>query len=457
MHFEEILIVKDGAVSYGIDTALIDQILRVPNVTPIVLASQEIVGLSAVSGNIVTVYDFQQLMCSKAVDSKQESARLLTMRKGATALLVSAVSNTVLIDPKQIEYLDAPEDAVVALYKHEHDIIQILAIGALFEKVRLRPLSAIEIREGYNNRHQQSGRQSDLERYLFVQMGEEHFAISIELLKEIIALPSEFTQIAGSRHELLGMISLRDQLLNVADLRRFFGFKDALSEKNRVLVAEHKGKLLGLVVDQILDIQEIERSLIEMMPTNFEDQKISGVIRNDQQLISIIGEEVITQLMVPSEAVREEVEEVHKSDVRIEIVLEAIIFKLGKEEYAISIEDVVEIIDAMPVTPFVDAPPYVEGVINIRGQVVTVVSIYEWLGKIPTTTQDRKIIVCQMSGYRIAFCVESVSDVMAISRTQLRKEQHYSTLFSHVIYLEGGKRLALLFDIHQLQQKKVAA
>lgn len=457
MHFEEILIVKDGSVSYGIETALIDQILRVPFVTPVVLSSPNIVGLSAVSGNIVTVFDLSMLLSSDAVELESEHTRLLTLSNGVDALLVSEVSDTVGVEARDVELIEDPQDAVIALYKYQQEIVQILDIHQLLSGVKIRSFVPIEVREGYALRSAVKQTQSSAERYLFVRMSQEHYAIAIDLLKEIIAFPSEIVPIAGSRQEILGMISLREQLLMIADLRRFFGFDDRLSDKNRVLVTEREGRTLGLVVDQILDIQMVEKGLIDVMPPNFADQKISGVIRNEDQLVSIIGAEVMDQLFSDTEQGNDASLSMKQSKVERDIAMEVIIFKLDQEEYAISIEDVVEIIDWMPVTPFVDAPLYVHGVINIRGQVVTVVSIYEWLGKPQRASAEQKIVVCQMKGYRIAFCVESVSDVMGISKTQLREEREHSTFFSHVIYLDGGKRLALLFDIHQLSHEKVAA
>ncbi len=457
MDIEEILIIKDGNIGYGIETSWIDQILRVPDLTPVVLSSPLIRGLSAVSGNIVTVYDLQMLLGLHKVSSEDESSRLLTLNESCNALLVSEVSDTVMIDNRQIEYVDDAEDAVMALYKHKDDIIQILDISLLLRQVALKRLDAIEIKDGYVNRTQDSRLSVNTERYLFVQMGDEQYGINIDQLREIIILPESFTEIAGSRPEMLGMISLRDQLLFVADLRRFYGFSDVVSEKNRILVTENGNRLLGLVVDQILDIREVDIDNIDLLPSNFQDQKISGVIRDEKQLISIIGKEVVAQLL-PEKELEEELKQNRQNDATEKsVVMEVVIFKLGKEEYAIDITDVVEIIDSVPVTPFVDAPVLVKGVINIRGQVVTIVSIYDWLGKTMGSAADKKIIICQMEGYRLGFCVDSVSDVMAISHSEIREEKEQSKYFSHVLYLDNGKRMALLFDIHQISYEKDAA
>ncbi len=457
MGIEEILIIKDGSIGYGIDTSRIDQILRVPDLTPVVLSSPMIRGLSAVSGNIVTVYDLQMLLGVHKVDSGDESSRLLTLDGSCNALLVSEISDTVLIDERNIEYIDVVDDAVMALYKHHDDIIQILDIELLLRQVVLKQLNAMEIKDSHANRTQETRKSENTERYLFVQMGDEQYAVNIDQLREIIAMPESFTEIAGSRSEMLGLISLRDQLLFVADLRRFFGFDDAISDKNRILVVENGSRLLGLVVDQILDIREVDIEKIDLLPSNFQDQKISGVIRDPKQLISVVGEEVIAQLL-PEKELEDASMQLRQNDSNEKnIAIEVVIFRLGKEEYAIDIADVVEIIDSVPVTPFVDAPPLVKGVINIRGQVVTIVSIYDWLGKVMESATDKKIIVCQMQGHRLGFYVDSVSDVMVISHSEIREEKEQSDYFSHVLYLASGTRMALLFDIHQLSYGKEAA
>ncbi|MDQ1297782.1 MAG: purine-binding chemotaxis protein CheW, partial [Campylobacterota bacterium] len=126
--------------------------------------------------------------------------------------------------------------------------------------------------------------------------------------------------------------------------------------------------------------------------------------------------------------------------------------KLGNEEYAFSIEEVAEIIDMTPVTPVANAADRVDGIINIRGQIVTIGSLSKCLGITASTRSDQKIIICHAQKGRIGFFVNTVTDVLSVDPAQMRQEESSDGLFSNVIHLEEGKRLVLLFkrDVSQL-------
>ena len=120
--------------------------------------------------------------------------------------------------------------------------------------------------------------------------------------------------------------------------------------------------------------------------------KIAGVIPDENHLIALIGEETIEEL------IRKHDEAIVLSDEGLEEMkddelFEAVVFRLGGEEYAFGLENVAEIIDMTPVTPIPEAPEMVAGVVNIRGPIVTIGSLEQRLGREPSTHENQKIIV----------------------------------------------------------------
>jgi purine-binding chemotaxis protein CheW len=459
MNIEEILIIKNGSAYYGINIENIDQILRVPAITPVVLSSPTILGLSSVSGKIVTVYDINMLLDTQKIDIHSDEARLLslTQQNRASSLIVSEVSDTIELDQSMLEYIEDNGDGVIAFYRHENNIIQILDITALLRKATLDEYEKESIKDGSLKNADEKSDNVQTKRYLFIKMANERYALNIDSLREIMKLPSEFTEITGSSDEVLGMMALRGELLVIVDLRRFFCFDDKIVDKNRILVTEVGGHTLGLVVDEILDIRDIDAKHIDEMPSNFRDKKISGVIHDNRQLISLIGEDVIEMLAKYTSTLMDSSERSMESDGEKAVEFEVVSFKFSDEEYAIDIENVVEIIDAVDATPFADSPPYVEGIINIRGQIVMMMSVYEWLSKPKPTSDEQKIIICQIDDYRIGFYVDSISDVMGIEKDEIKQERDDSEHFSHILHLEDGKRLVLLFDINKIAGNKEVA
>lgn len=459
MQIDEILIIDNDNIRYGIVTGNIEQILRVPEPTPLALSPKEVVGLCAVGGNIVTVMDFNLLLGMDGVEKDASKSRLLTLTGNYShiALLVPEVIDTILVDEDKIDYIDDPEDAVCAICKHDEDIVQILDLEHMFASVAMQQYASRGIKEGNNAvADAETAARASGERYLLFKMDRERYAVNIDFLREIIAMPETFTDIAGSRPEICGMMSLRDELLTVADLRSYYGFDASRNENNRILVVQNGEKTLGLVIDEIIDIRDYAREQIALMPENFQDQKLSGVIHDKEQLTSLIARNILEKLFKENEKVIIS----HNEDVdsaASDRIMEVVVFRLGEEEYAIDIEEVAEIIDTMPVTPVADTPEILEGVINIRGQVVPIGSLHKRLGISENTKAEQKIVVCHTGKNRIGFFVDSVSDVMDIHSDELREEEKDGGLFSNVLHLEGGERLVMLFNMAVLLEAGATA
>lgn len=459
MQIDEILIINNDNIRYGIATRDIEQILRVPELTPLALSPEQVAGLCAVGGNIVTVMDFNRLLGMGSVEKSAQKSRLLTLAGGYShaGLLVSEVLDTVLVDEEEIDYIDAPEDAVCAICKSGDDIVQVLDVRRMLEVISLEQYPSREIREGSSTAEEDEklARQT-YERYLLFKMQRERYAVSIDFLREIIALPESFTEVSGSNKEVRGMMSLRDELLTVADLRTYYGFEANSGEANRILVVQNGDKTLGLIIDEIIDIRDYGHQQITQVSDGFQDQKSSGVIHDKERLVSLVAKNVLQDLFRRNEKfiIKHDEENVKAESGR---VMEVVVFKLGEQEYAINIEDVAEIIDTMPVTSMAGSPDMLEGVINIRGQVVPIGSLHKRLGISEGDRADQKIVVCRAGKNRIGFFVGSVSDVMDVRSDELRKEEKESELFSHILHFNGGERLVMLFDMGILLGGKAAA
>jgi purine-binding chemotaxis protein CheW len=459
MVIDEILIIKHDDINYAIPTSNIEQIQHIPELTPIALAPYQIKGMTAVGGNIRTVLDTNLLLDLDQVNTACPKSRLLTLTDPYhhLALLISEVVESTLVNQETIEYINDPDDAVVAIYRMDDEIVQILDLELLIQDIGLRKITGRDIKDNNKNLNEHlEHNEFSSERYLVFKMADERYALKIDYLREIISMPESFTDIAGSRSEIEGMIQLREELLVVADLRRYYNFAESRTDKNRILVANINGRHMGLIVDEIIDIRDFELKNVEEMPDNFKDGKLSGIYHAGDHLISIIGEQILSTLTTDNEKLIVNEDSEQRSD-ESKVALEAVVFKLGDEEYAINIEEVAEIIDSVEVTAVPDSPALIDGIINIRGQVVTVGSLHKRLGIECKPLDDRKIIVCEAGKQRIGFAVDSVSDVMNIFTEEMRPEEDGNELFTNVLHLDEGERLVMLFDLDKIFTKKEAA
>jgi purine-binding chemotaxis protein CheW len=453
MNIEEILIVRHDKVCFGIPTAVIGQILRIPELTPLYLSPKEVRGLCAIGGNILTAIDMNLSLGIKGVNVEAFMGRILTLQEpyDTSALLVSEVLVSVTIDQNRIEYIKNSDDPIVAIYHHGDELIQILDISKIVQAII--PVSAEKrpISEKLEPILSGSEKSSGTLRYLLFRMGEEMYALGIENLREILALNQPLTQLSGTNAEVAGMLSLRDQVLVVADLRLYCGFKGLISEKNRILIVESEGKTIGLIIDEIIDIREYSDNQVDKFLSVRDDEPISGVIHDSQFLISLLSEKVVREIINRNKAILVTPEESREERIN-DVAMDAVLFKLGNEEYALPIEEVAEIIDGVEITPVSLAPDMVEGVINIRGQIVTIGSLYRKLGIRMREDQEHKIIICHTPQGRMGFFVDFVSDVIQVHTDEILEDVQHGELFSKVLNFENGKRLVLLFDLSTLYE-----
>ena len=452
MQIEEILIIKNASESYGISTEDINQISRVPSLMPLPLRPSGTRGLCGVGGNIVSMVDVNLLLDMPEVDIDAASSRLISLNgtNSSNALLVSEVYNTVDVDKANIEYIEKPDDPVIAIYKYNDSLVQVLSLDILISKINRVEIEAREVNNGKVK--VVDTKEEDSSRFLIFAMGSEKFALNIEFLREIILSDVKYTDIVGSADELLGLITLREELVAVMDLRSYYGFDQKRCDKNRILIASNNGDTIGLLVDEIIDIKSILTKDIEYLNDTSENSKISGVIHDAESLISFFDKEVIETIFDNNRAY------IDSKDSKSEMVatqddsIEVIVFKLLGKEYAFDVEYVAEIIDIMDSTKVAYADEGIDGIINIRGQIVPVVSLFEKLNIDTKIDENSKIIICNIDDNKIGFVVDSISDILSVKSSEIKEQS--DELFTNVLHLDSGNRLVLSMNIEKIVSGK---
>jgi purine-binding chemotaxis protein CheW len=459
MIIDEILIVKHNDISFGIPTVYVGQILRVPDITPMTMAPQEVRGLSAVGGTIATVLDFNALLGLPKCEGRDQKNRVITLEEpfGSLCLLVDEVSVSITVDQASVEYLDDPTDAIAAIIRHDDVLIQVVNLEYAVGTIHKTTVSPRKITDKHSHISEPIASHEETMRYLVFKMGTEEYAMLIDNLREILTASAPLTAIAGANDEVLGMMSLRDELIVVVDLRVHYSCEPHNSEKSRIMIVERNNKTLGLMVDEIVDIFEFGQSCIEVHSAVDSVNQIEGIIQHEERLISLLGNGLCDLVMATNEEFIIANNVINDDIANEEASCEVVVFKLGKEEYAFPIEEVAEIIDMTDITPVVNAPAMVDGIINIRGQIVTIGSLHKRLGIINADMDNQKILICHAPTGRIGFFVSSVSDVLGIQKNQMVQNEDGDGMFSDVLHLDDGKRLVLLFapDVSKLAQDRV--
>jgi purine-binding chemotaxis protein CheW len=90
-------------------------------------------------------------------------------------------------------------------------------------------------------------------------------------------------------------------------------------------------------------------------------------------------------------------------------------FQVGRETYGVPIISLHEIVRVPEITAVPDAPDYLEGVINLRGKIVSVIDLRKRFGEKQVTPGKRnRILVVEQNGRLAGLIVDSASEVLKI-------------------------------------------
>jgi purine-binding chemotaxis protein CheW len=123
------------------------------------------------------------------------------------------------------------------------------------------------------------------------RIGNETFGVRIGSVREIVRVP-EITAVPSAPDTIEGVINLRGKIIPVMDLRKRFGQVDVQPDKkNRILVVELEGKLVGLIVNAASEVLKIAPSEIEPPGNVFaegESSYVTGVGKLKGRLIILL-------------------------------------------------------------------------------------------------------------------------------------------------------------------------
>jgi purine-binding chemotaxis protein CheW len=106
--------------------------------------------------------------------------------------------------------------------------------------------------------------------------------------------------------------------------------------------------------------------------------------------------------------------------VKTKEVFKALTFWLSKEEYAIDISVIEEITRPIAVTYVPRVPPYIKGIVNLRGRVIPVLNMHVRMGLDPYLPGNKnRFIICRTEQAEVGIIADKVNDVVSLEKYQM--------------------------------------
>ena len=137
--------------------------------------------------------------------------------------------------------------------------------------------------------------------------------------------------------------------------------------------------------------------------------------------------------------------------------LQLVGFRIGKETFGVPIGLVHEIVRVPDITAVPDAPDYVEGVINLRGKIISVIDLRKRFGETRIeASRKNRILVAEIEKKLVGLIVDAASEVIRIPHEQIEAPPEVFE-DNEVKYVTGvGKlngRLVILIDLTKILQQ----
>ncbi|MDC7953947.1 chemotaxis protein CheW [Liquorilactobacillus mali] len=128
--------------------------------------------------------------------------------------------------------------------------------------------------------------------------------------------------------------------------------------------------------------------------------------------------------------------------------MQMILFKMNQQNFMVSAESVEEVIDTVEITGIPLAPKWVQGLINLRGSVLTVIGLAELID-LPPIKKKMNILIMKNEDNRKGLLIDEVLKVIDIEKDQIQLESTSDKKY-YIGATTVEKNVASVIEINQL-------
>lgn len=134
-------------------------------------------------------------------------------------------------------------------------------------------------------------------------------------------------------------------------------------------------------------------------------------------------------------------------------IIQWVTFRLDNETYGINVMQVQEVLRVTEIAPVPGAPNYVLGIINLRGNVVTVIDTRQRFGLTPRDMDDStRIVIIEVNKQVVGILVDSVAEVVDLRSSEIETAPNVGSDDS-AKYIQGvssrDEELLILIDLNK--------
>jgi len=313
--------------------------------------------------------------------------------------------------------------------------------------------------------------------HLYFQLGKNKYAINTANVLEIMKLPAlDYPQ--KLPNNIIGLLKYNNFVINVVDIRFYLNIDvTEYNSHNELLIVKTDEVIFGIITDKIIGILPFDTALVDQIP--FVDSKmiIESLYKFDNETIFIVNIYSLENLLKQHNLQYEDVdilslfpqdEEsknlmakrtkaiVEKSALRLasgelHAKNKYISFNLNNDYYCIALDYVKEVLKDTTITRVPGVPDFIEGIMNLRGDYITVINLKKFLGLSQEIINEKHpVIIIKSNELKLALLIDKINELFEFQ--ELEKvdvsESYYANEF---IY---NKTLYTVLNIDKISSDK---
>lgn len=313
--------------------------------------------------------------------------------------------------------------------------------------------------------------------HLYFQIGENKYAINTSNVLEIMKLPAlDYPQ--KLPNNIVGLLKYNNFVINVVDIRFYLNIEvQPYSSHSELLIVKTDEVIFGIITDKIIGILPFDTALVDPIP--FVDSKmiIESLYKYNNETIFIVNIYALetllkqqgtssTEIDILSLFPQDEISKnlmtkrtnaiVEKSNLRLasgelHAKNKYISFNLNNDFYCIALDFVKEVLKDTTITNVPGTPSFVEGIMNLRGDYITVINLKQFLGLPSIESNDKKpVIIIECNELKLALLIDKINELFDFQEYMQEQvsESYYACEF---IY---NKTLYTVLNIDKISSDK---
>lgn len=421
-----------GDEVFGVDIMCVEEIITPKKPTAIPRTPEYFLGIINLRGEVISILDMRRRFQMEPKEIDENSRVIVIYSNGCKlGMLVDRISRIITLSTAQVQgaskFVSGEKQKYISgSYRtDDEEILLMLDHEALVDEEDFYIHQEVKAASDHLTPAEETQFEVSPEIFLVgFSIGRERFAIESLQVEEIIQMP-EITPVPEMDSFVEGIFHLRESVIPVIRLGERMLVKGKTEVQDcPVIIVRIEGIKVGLIVDMITEVYLIKENEITDPPITLNPKQLEqlrGVIKLEREdkthivmllkLEKLFSFEETDHLKDLEESTNELVEEEEDREEEVPILE----FMLAGEKYAIEVYHTNEIIPLREIVPVPKSPEFVRGVINLRGDVISVVDLpllvendgYQF-------TDDTKILIVDTGVETAGLIVEKVVGIRKV-------------------------------------------